>query len=211
MPFFNSNGVWVLELINMEVICETGPTVYRPYPRTLESLTICWSNYKGSTFYSVILRPWVLARPESNSRLPAWQPDVPRDEPPVRSSLLLCANDCESSDDIPGNCIREWDVWRPSFCLIFSEFCASDCGSLIETLFFIPVFRTIYPRSWHVFRSAPCALSFLMQATTALLKRQASPLFMTGERLYRLIFLTTLFLTLITSSQVCSHLNYHMT
>ena len=55
-------------------------------------------------------------------------------------------------------------------------------------------------------RSAPCALSFLTQATTARSKRQASPLFMTGERLYRLIFLTTLFLTLITSSQVCSHL-----
>ena len=34
-------------------------------------------------------------------------------------SLILCANDCESSDDFAGNCIREWDVWRPSFCLIF--------------------------------------------------------------------------------------------
>lgn len=64
----------------------------------------------------------------------------------------------------------------------------------------------IYPRSWIVFRSAPCALSFLLQATTVLLKRQASPLFMTGECLYCLIFLTTLFLTLITSLQVCSHL-----
>jgi len=35
-------------------------------------------------------------------------------------SLILCANDCESRDDFAGNCIREWDVWRPSFCLIFS-------------------------------------------------------------------------------------------
>ena len=65
-----------IELINMEGICETQPTVYSPYPRRLESVTICWCNYKGSTFYSVILRPWVMVRPESNSRPPAWQPDA---------------------------------------------------------------------------------------------------------------------------------------
>ena len=29
--------------------CETGPPVYRPYPRRLESLTNCRWNYKGST------------------------------------------------------------------------------------------------------------------------------------------------------------------
>ena len=34
--------------------CETGPPAYRPYPRRLESLTICRWNYKGSTFSSVI-------------------------------------------------------------------------------------------------------------------------------------------------------------
>ena len=43
--------------------CKTGPKVYRPYPRILENLTIRRCNYKGCTFYSVILRPWELVRP----------------------------------------------------------------------------------------------------------------------------------------------------
>ena len=73
--------------INMEGMCETGPTVYRPYPKRLESLTICWFNYKGSTFYSVILRPWVLVRPESNSRPPTWQADAQLTETPVMITL----------------------------------------------------------------------------------------------------------------------------
>ena len=42
--------------------CETRPTVFPPYPRRLESLTVCRCHYKGSTFFSVILRPWVLVQ-----------------------------------------------------------------------------------------------------------------------------------------------------
>ena len=42
--------------------CEMGPMVFRPYPRRLESLIICRCHYKGSTFFSLILRPWVLVR-----------------------------------------------------------------------------------------------------------------------------------------------------
>ena len=66
-----------------------GPPAYSPYPGRLESLTICWCNYKDSTFYSVILRPWVLVRPESNSRPPAWQPDAQPTEPPVRGKKTV--------------------------------------------------------------------------------------------------------------------------
>ena len=54
--------------------------------RRFESLTICWCNYKGSTFYSGILRFWELVRPESNSRPPAWQAYAQLTEPPE----LLC-------------------------------------------------------------------------------------------------------------------------
>ena len=32
--------------------CGTRPTVFRPYPRRLQSLTVCRCHYKGSTFFS---------------------------------------------------------------------------------------------------------------------------------------------------------------
>ena len=55
--------------------CETGPPAYRPYPRRLESLTICRWNYKGSTFLLSYLKTLSVGLVGvSNSRPPASQP-----------------------------------------------------------------------------------------------------------------------------------------
>ena len=94
--------------------------------------------------------------------------------------------------------------------------CASDL-----VLFYRSTIRSVLEYAWQVFHSSlPYYLSeeleriqkralriiFPYASYNSALKEADIPLFMTGERLYRLIFLTTLFLTLITSSQVCSHL-----
>ena len=94
--------------------------------------------------------------------------------------------------------------------------CASDL-----VLFYCSAIRSVLEYACEVFHfSLPSYLSeeleriekralriiFPYEATTARSKRQAFPLFTTDERHYRFIFLMTLFLTLITSSQVCSHL-----
>ena len=44
--------------------CEAGPTVFRLCQWRQECLTICRYHNKGSAFSSVILRPWLLVRPE---------------------------------------------------------------------------------------------------------------------------------------------------
>ena len=67
VPYSFRTVVWVLlrpTRTDQWKCCETGPTVFRPYPRRLESLTVCRCHYKGSTFFSVISKPWVLVRPE---------------------------------------------------------------------------------------------------------------------------------------------------
>ena len=78
---FYSPRIWIgynIELAE-SVYCEHSRVVRRDLRfmvltrEDLKVLTICRCNYKGSTFCSVILRPWVLVRPESNSRPPAGQ------------------------------------------------------------------------------------------------------------------------------------------
>ena len=57
VPYSFPTVMWVLlhpTSRNQCKCCETGPSVFRPYPRILESLTICRCHYKGSSFFSVI-------------------------------------------------------------------------------------------------------------------------------------------------------------
>ena len=49
--FSNSGLVSFTSQKNQCKCFETGPTVFRPYPRRLGSLTVCRCHYKGSTFF----------------------------------------------------------------------------------------------------------------------------------------------------------------
>ena len=70
--FFN-----VPQIYYMARACETGPTVYRPYPRRLESQTVCRCYTKAALSPQLSLkRPWVLLRPGSEptaSRSADWR------------------------------------------------------------------------------------------------------------------------------------------
>ena len=67
--------------------------VHRPYLGRLERLTICRCHCKGSTFSSVILRPWVLVRSGARTRdLPHGKSGAPPIELTRRRSYSLVGN-----------------------------------------------------------------------------------------------------------------------
>ena len=43
----------------MNKVCETGPPVYRPYPRRLESLIICRCHYKRTTGQRITFKNYI--------------------------------------------------------------------------------------------------------------------------------------------------------
>ena len=66
--------------------CEMGPTDFRPYPRSLESLTVGRCHYKGSTFF-LVKDPECLSGRVSNPWPPVQQTGALQTEP-TRGRLI---------------------------------------------------------------------------------------------------------------------------
>ena len=80
--------------------CETGPKVFHPYPRRLESLIICRCHYKGSTFFSVIKDPECWSSRGMNLRPPTWQTGALPTKLTRRqfNCMTICFNACQTSN-----------------------------------------------------------------------------------------------------------------
>ena len=87
--------------------CETGPTVFRPYPRRLESLTICSCHYKGSTSFLVIWRPWASVGPVG-----VWTRGLPLGRPVL--SQFHCSSSLLPTDSVLPYSIEIGNKWRQS-------------------------------------------------------------------------------------------------
>ena len=127
---------------------------------------------------------------------------------PSKQSALQQAVDFIStwSQDNCRNLLRQ--LKRAGICAsdIVLFYC-STIGSVLEYAFQVFHLSLPFYLSEELERIQQCALStiFPYASYNSALKEAGIPLFTTGECHYRLIFLMTLLLTLITSSQVCSH------
>ena len=138
--FEQCHGFFNVPQIIRNKCCETGPKVYRPYPRRLESLTICRCHYKGSTFllnyfsqlfFSLIIVSTHGFKNELCYMLKRASLDLGlKNELCYRCSVLVLALGTTRLPEIPSESMCfQWIRWTPS----------DDFPTLLKVLFTLPV------------------------------------------------------------------------